>query len=128
MEFEYVELVVTSVIAVAGGGAIGALIQSLAHGRKTSAEAKKLHSEASESVVNAALQISDRLQIQIVQLQEHMDNLDSRNLILKDEVEELRSQNIQMAGKIEMLEIENKKLHQENIILKEKLDDYKGSH
>jgi len=124
---EYIEILVTGGIALLSGGALGAWITARAKYNKTEAEADKLQSEASHAIVTAALDISDRLQIQLLQMQEQIDALDERNIALKETVDDLQRQNIDMFSKITVLEQENKKLHSENRSLKEKLDDYKDS-
>ncbi len=125
-DFNY-ELLITSVVSLMGGGLIATLLAYVFNREKTSAEANKFQSEADGSVVNAALQIADRLQVQISQLEDRINNLDSRNIKLKEEVSELRSQNLEMSANIKCLQEENRVLHRENRALKGELDEYKNS-
>ena len=112
-----------------GGGALGALVQALFSRRKQKAEAQHLEAEADSMVVNAALQIADRLQVQLAQLEARTQELSDRNRQVRSELEAVRAHNIKMEQQIDKLTQENKslktaceKLEAENEILKQKLD------
>jgi len=125
-DFNY-ELLITSIVSVMGGGLIATLLSIYFNKDRTTAETKKLQTDSDSSIVNAALQIADRLQVQLSQLEDRIDNLDDRNKKLKLEVSELRNQNLEMSANIKILQDENKMLHQENRGLKGELDEYKNS-
>tara|TARA_Y100000310_G_scaffold337272_2_gene423931 strand:+ start:76 stop:477 length:402 start_codon:yes stop_codon:yes gene_type:complete len=125
-DFNY-ELLITSIVSVMGGGLIATLLSVYFNKDRTTAETKKLQTDSDSSIVNAALQIADRLQVQLSQLEDRIDNLDDRNKKLKLEVSELRNQNLEMSANIKVLQDENKMLHQENRGLKGELDEYKNS-
>ncbi len=124
--FNY-ELIVTSVVSLMGGGLIATLLNHVFSRERVKAETKKLKNEGDSSIVDAAMQIADRLQVQMVQLEDRINNLDDRNKKLRVEVSELKIQNLEMSANIKALQEENKTLHKENKALKGELDDHKKS-
>ena len=124
------ELLIT-ILAATGGGAVGATIQALFSRRKSRAEATHLEAQADSVVVNAAMQIADRLQVQLTELEERTTALAEKNREVRAELELVHVQNIQMAERMAHLERENislktsyTKLKEENEKLKTKLDNY----
>ena len=119
-----------TLVTVAGGGAIGAIIQAFVSRRKQAAETLHLEAQADSLVVNAALQISDRLQVQLAELEERTTVLATKNTEVREDLALVHVQNLKMAKQIAKLERENKslktahkQLKEENEKLKAKLDE-----
>ena len=120
-----------AVMGATGGGAVGALVQVFFSRRKNQAEAAHLEARAEGVIVNAAMQVADRLQVQLAELEERTTILAGKNKEVRDELTLVHEQNIKMAKQIAHLEKENKslktsynKLKAENDKLKTKLDKY----
>lgn len=118
-----------AVLGATGGGAVGAIVQVMFSRRKSKAEALHLEAKADSVVVNAAMQIADRLQVQLAELEERTATLAVKNQEVKEDLAQVHIQNIKMAKQIAKLEKENKslktsynKLKEENEKLKQKLD------
>jgi len=118
-----------AVLGATGGGAVGAAIQTFMSRRKIKAEVRKLDAQADSTVVNAAMQIADRLQVQLAELEERTAVLAIKNREVREELAQVHIQNIKMAKQIAKLERENKslktsytKLKEENEKLKQKLN------
>lgn len=99
-----------AVIGVAGGGAVGAAIQAFFSRRKSQAEVTHLEAQAEGVIVNAAMQVADRLQVQLAELENRTTILSERNKEVREELAIVHTQNIKMAGQIAKLEQENKVL------------------
>jgi TolA-binding protein len=124
--------IVFMLLTAAGGGAVGATVQALFSRRKSRAEALHLEAQADSVVVNAAMQIADRLQVQLTELEERTEILAQKNKEVREELAQVHIQNIKMAKQIAKLEKENKslktsytKLKEENAKLKHNSEDSK---
>ena len=118
-----------AVIGATGGGVLGAIVNALFSRRKRIAETEHLEASADSMVVNAALQIADRLQVQLVRLEAKTRELSERNRQVRSELVDVRVHNVKMEQQIAKLTKENKalrtacdKLKAENEILTNKLD------
>jgi predicted RNase H-like nuclease (RuvC/YqgF family) len=123
-----------TILAATGGGAIGAVIQAIFARRKNKAEALHLEAQTDSVVVNAALQVADRLQVQLAELERRTNLLAGKNKEVREELALVHTQNLKMSKQIAKLERENKslktsytKLKEENEKLKTKLDSYNKS-
>lgn len=118
-----------AILGATGGGAVGAIVQVMFSRRKSRAEVLHLEAQADSVVVSAAMQIADRLQVQLAVLEERTATLAVKNQEVKEDLAHLHIQNIKMAKQIAKLERENRslktsynKLKEENEKLKQKLD------
>ena len=127
--------VIFTVIAATGGGAVGAIVQAVFARRKNRAEAEHLEAQTEGVIVNAAMQVADRLQVQLAELENRTAALTIKNKEVRDDLDAMHILNNKMAKQIAKLEKENRSLKTsytslkaENEKLKTKLDGYsKGS-
>jgi len=120
-----------AVLGATGGGAVGAIVQSIFARRKNKAEALHLEAQADSVIVNAALQVADRLQVQLAELEKRTAALALKNQEVRVDLDAVHVLNQKMAKQIAKLEKENKSLKishtalkEENEKLKTKLDNY----
>jgi len=120
-----------TILGATGGGAVGAIIQALLAQHKNKAEALHLEAQADSVIVNAALQVADRLQVQLAELEQQTAALTIKNKEVRDDLDAVHILNQKMTKQIAKLEKENRslktsytKLKEENEKLKAKLDTY----
>jgi len=121
-----------AILGATGGGAVGAVIQSVLARRKNKAETLHLEAQADSVIVNAALQVADRLQVQLAELEKRTSALALKNQEVRTDLDAVHVLNQKMARQIAKLEKENKflkishtALKEENEKLKTKLDNYR---
>tara|TARA_Y100000310_G_scaffold299451_1_gene334309 strand:+ start:143 stop:550 length:408 start_codon:yes stop_codon:yes gene_type:complete len=121
--------IIFAVAGTAGGGAIGAVIHALFSRHKNRAETTHLEAQTDGIIVNAAMQIADRLQVQLAELEERTAQLTEKNREVREELAQVHTQSLKMAQQIAKLEKENRslktsytKLKEENEKLRHKLE------
>jgi len=107
--------VVTIIVALFGGGAIGVIIKALT-------EKKKLNAEATNTNIKSLLEIDQRMNERMAKLEERVANLEQENYKLKSEKLSLEKETHKLKTAVQALETENKILREENITLKAELD------
>ena len=109
--------IVTLLVALFGGGAMGVIIKALTEKRKISADATSTN-------IKSLLEIDQRMNERMANLEERVANLEQENYKLKSEKLSLEKETHKLQVAISKLEEENKELREENIALKEELSTF----
>lgn len=112
--------IITATISLLGGGVIGVIVKAFT-------EKGKLHAEATSTNIKSLLEIDQRMNERMANLEERVANLEQENYKLKSEKLSLEKETHKLKLTInelkeenQKLEDENKKLHDEINILKNK--------
>ena len=111
---------ITVIIALFGGGAVGVVIKALT-------EKRKINAEANNTNIKSLLEIDQRMNERMAKLEERVANLEQENYKLKSDKLTLEKETHRLSALVTDLEKENKELHEENDALKLELETLKGS-
>lgn len=106
---------VTILGSLFGGGVIGVIIKAFM-------ERKKVNAEATNTNIKSLLEIDQRMNERMAKLEERVANLEQENYKLKSDKLTLEKENHRLQNIVTHLEEENKELHEENHMLKQKLE------
>ena len=113
------EIDVTNIIAVIvalfGGGVVGAFIKALT-------EKKKLNAEANNTNIKSLLEIDQRMNERMAKLEERVANLEQENYKLKSDKLTLEKETHRLQALVTELEEDKKELYKENCELKRELE------
>jgi predicted RNase H-like nuclease (RuvC/YqgF family) len=110
--------IISVIVALFGGGVTGVVIKALT-------EKKKINAEAENTNIKSLLEIDQRMNERMANLEERVANLEQENYKLKSEKLSLEKETHKLKLKIIELQEENQKLCDENQILKAELDTLK---
>lgn len=106
-----VQSLITVIVALFGGGVVGVVIKALT-------ERKKLDAEADNTNIKSLLEIDQRMNERMANLEERVANLEQENYKLKMEKLSLEKETHKLKINMQALEDENKALRKENSDLK----------
>ena len=101
-----IELIITMISSLLGGGVIGVVI-------KTLTEKKKVNAEATDINIKSLLEIDQRMNERMAKLEERVANLEQENYKLKTEKLELEKETHRLKEENKRLKEENKRLQEE---------------
>lgn len=110
------EMIVTIICSLLGGGVLGVIIKALT-------EKKKLNAEATNTNIKSLLEIDQRMNERMAKLEERVANLEQENYKLKSEKLTLEKETHKLEEENKKLKIENKKLKDELNALTKKGDE-----
>lgn len=111
--------IVNIVVALFGGGVIGVIIKAFT-------EKKKINAEATNTNIKSLLEIDQRMNERMANLEERVANLEQENYKLKSEKLNLEKETHKLKLKITDLEQENKELQEKNKLLQNEIKILKG--
>lgn len=111
--------VVTVIVALFGGGVVGVVIKALT-------EKRKINAEATNTNIKSLLEIDQRMNERMANLEERVANLEQENYKLKSEKLTLEKETHKLQVNITKLEEENKELRKENKALRAELEAFEN--
>ena len=106
--------VASIIVALFGGGAIGAIV-------KTMTEKKKVSAEATNTNIKSLLEIDQRMNERMAKLEERVANLEQENYKLKSDKLNLEKETHKLKARITELEEENARLKAEIEVFKKEV-------
>lgn len=110
--------IITVLGALFGGGVVGVIIKALT-------EKRKINAEANNTNIKSLLEIDQRMNERMADLEKRVANLERENYELKSEKLNLEKETHRLETVILQLEEEKKDLYEENCMLKAELETYK---
>lgn len=102
------------IVALFGGGAIGAIV-------KTIVEKKKINADATNTNIKSLLEIDQRMNERMAKLEERVANLEQENYKLKSDKLSLEKETHKLKARITELEEENTRLKAEIEVFKKEI-------
>lgn len=113
-----VDSIMTIIVSLLGGGVIGVIVKALT-------EKRKINAEATSTNVKSLLEIDQRMNERMANLEQRVANLEQENYKLKTDKLNLEKESHKLRSIIAELEAENKQLHADNLVLEQELAKFK---
>ena len=125
-----IELIVTILVGIFGGGVFGTIVTQFLQKKKYQAEAKSINLTGELKITDTVLQYSNTLRGDVAKLKEEMSELRSKyetvntayqeiktkHEILHKDYKEVKEENAGLKKRVEALEAENERLRSEQVV------------